>query len=76
MYLLHLTKYEMNKVQYNILSDLNIKSTKDTLWCVLNRVVQRMLAISDWYKMANCWGIIIGISIERDECINGIQILS
>ena len=30
IYILHLTKYEMNKVQYNILSDLNIKSTKDT----------------------------------------------
>ena len=32
-HVLHLTKYEMNKGQYNILSDLNIKSTKDTFWC-------------------------------------------
>ena len=29
-HVLHLTKYEMNRGKYNILSDLNIKSTKDT----------------------------------------------
>ena len=45
----------MNKGKYNILSDLNIKSTKNTFLCVLNGMVQRMLAINDWYKMANCW---------------------
>ena len=30
IYIYLLTKYEMNRVQYNILSDLNIKGTKDT----------------------------------------------
>ena len=30
IYIYLLTMYEMNRVQYNIFSDLNIKSTKDT----------------------------------------------